>query len=766
MKAKFIFQTACILLVSLSLNAQVTQINDNKSLSFDYPLSNTKQIFVSGIDQTLWVTDGSLAGTIQLSSTIKFVDDIGSIVFLNGKYIFSGNTAALGTELYITDGTPGGTILVKDINSGAPDSDPNYLATFNGNIYFTATTPTQGDELWKTDGTPVGTVLVKDINPGAPGSSIDDDITLLGTFLYFTAETAAEGRELWRTNGTTAGTTLVKDIVPGTGGSNYPNSYQLTSGGNYLLLMARTPASGVELWRSDGTNAGTVLLKDINAGIDSSNARSFTLINNVVLFEATDATHGDELWKTDGTPAGTTILKDINPGTDSSTKIYIELIPGFGFSYPVFQGFHIFNNKAYFIAYDGTSTGELWSTDGTAANTVLLKNIVQNIAYPLPFILLGDAINLTNKFIFPVSDLVGRSELWQSDGTVSGTVLFKAFSPPIPGDLPIIFIPFSFTNGTVSQPLFQGNKFFFKAGTAAEGNELWISDGADGTVAHTHIVKNINPGVADSDPGTGGPYIYTTTELFFPATTAANGLELWRSDGTIGGTNLVQDINPGTNDANPVLDFFLVNGKILFEATDGNSSETDLYVINGTFVPLPIKLTDFTVTLKNIDGLLAWSTSQEQNAKSFTIQRSYDAQRFEDIGIVNAMGTSYNRHDYTFTDAGIANSGRSIVYYRLLASDIDGKSANTNVIALKLKGNKQWTVQLLSNPVQENVKILLSGTNGKVDLNIHDVNGKTLYTKSLQDINGQVTLPAVLQKGMYILEVISGDERKSIKFIK
>ncbi len=766
MKKKLLF-SACTLIFALGMEAQVTQINNNNSLQFDYPLSNTKQIFVSGTDQTLWVTDGTLAGTIQLSTSIKFVDGIGSLTFLDGKYIFAGSTTITNTEVYITDGTPAGTMLVKDINPGVTSSNPKYLATQNGIIYFTAETPGEGNELWRTDGTPAGTTLVKDINPGATGSSIDHDIAFLGSFLYFTAETVAEGRELWRTNGTTAGTTLVKDIVSGSGGSNYPESYELFSSGTYLLFMARTPSSGVELWTSDGTSAGTVLLKDINTGTDSSNARSFTKFNNVVLFEATDATHGDEIWKTDGTPGGTTILKDINPGTDSSTKIFIELVPGLGLSYPVFSGFHIFNNHAYFNAYDGTSAGEVWSTDGTTANTFLVKNIVQSTSYPLPFILLANSINLPGKFIFPVSDLAGRSELWESDGTPGGTTLFKAFSPAMPTDVPFIFTPFTFTSGSLTQPLFQGDKFFFRAGTTAEGTELWISDGVDGTAAHTHLVKDINPGTADSDPVTGGPYLYTTTEFFFPATTASNGLELWRSDGTTAGTTLVQDLNPGTDDASPVLDIFVLNGKILFEATEGdNATQTDLYTVDGNFVALPLKLTDFTVVRKGNDALLAWSTSQELNTKNFIVQRSYDARQFEHIGIVKALGTSYSRHNYSFTDAGIANSGKNFVYYRLVETDIDGKSLTSNVVALKLDGAKQWNVQLLSNPVMENVKLLLSGTNGNVELYIHDMNGRILYTKYLSNINGQVTLPVVLQKGMYILEAISGDERKSIKLIK
>ena len=110
---------------------------------------------------------------------------------------------------------------------------------------------------------------------------------------------------------------------------------------------------------------------------------------------------------------------------------------------------------------------------------------------------------------------------------------------------------------------------------------------------------------------------------------------------------------------------------------------------------------------------------------------------------------SSNRHAYSFTDAGIINSGKSIVYYRLVTTDKDGKSENSNVISLKLKGNSQWNVQLLSNPVQDNVNVILSGITGNVRFSIHDISGKTIYTKSFQDINGQISLPVILQKGSH-----------------
>ncbi|MEO8414556.1 MAG: ELWxxDGT repeat protein [Ginsengibacter sp.] len=708
---------ACIALLGFSADAQgVTQINANKSLQVVLPMSNNKTLLYSQLDSSIWATDGTLAGTVQISPNIKFTDEWG---LLNGKVIFSGSTVATGTELYISDGTPGGTVLVSDIRAGATGSSPS-------------------------------------------------EFVLLGNFLYFTAETALQGRELWRTNGTSAGTTIVKDIVPGALSSNTEFNYNLFSNGSYLLFAANTTAAGNELWKSDGTSAGTILLKDINtghSGADSSNPDNFIVLNNIVLFTATDATHGNEIWKTDGSSAGTVLVKDINPGTASSTQV--EIFPGYFANF--FIGFHIFNKRAYFDANDGTSAGEIWVTDGTSGNTTLVKNfpsISPNFSRPL----LIDAVNFPGKFIFPYGDGISRSELWQSDGTPAGTVLLKSFSPTSPGAAPLIFIPYSvdFINQTLTNPLFKGTKFFFAAGTSTQGTELWA---CDGTAAGTSVVKDIYAGTGNGIDFTvgDGSYLYTSSTFFFGASDATHGSELWQTDGTSANTTMVKDINPNAGNANPQLFFFVTNGKVMFGATDGipaGLDTMDLYVVGGTFTALPVKLLDFTVTPKENDALLSWSTEQEINSKSFTIQRSYDGQHFDDIGSVNAQGTTYAVSKYSFTDDGIMISGKPVVYYRLNAIDKDGKSALTNIISLKIKGNSQWSIRLLSNPVKDFVSLLLSNVSGKLQLSVRDVSGKVIYAKSMENMNGQITLPVPLQSGMYLLEAENNNERKIIKFVK
>ena len=342
--------------------------------------------------------------------------------------------------------------------------------------------------------------------------------------------------------------------------------------------------------------------------------------------------------------------------------------------------------------------------------------------------------------------------------------IFQTFSPINTGSFPFILIPFSYTGGIFTPALFQGNKFFFSAGTAAEGYELWVSDGVDSTIAHTHILTDINPGTGDGFIPSS--YIYTSSALFFPADNGTNGLELWKSDGTT--TEMVADIVTGITGSEPNIDFFLVNSKIVFEAdNDDHATETDLYAVDGTFLPLPLKLRDFTVIAKSADAILNWHTSQELNSKDFTIQRSFDGLGFRNIGTVAASGTTTNVHAYSFMDLGVVNSGKGIIYYRLLITDKDGKSMLSPVITLKLKNTGKWNVQLLSNPVSENIKLVLSGITENVQVSIIDMSGNKLYSSSLAAINGQISIPAAsLPHGRYVVLTETGNERKAIQFVK
>src|SRR5262249_9531760 len=150
-------------------------------------------------------------------------------------------------------------------------------------------------------GTAAGTTLVKDIVPGSGGITFSDPVNLNGT-LFFRAATPDFGSEIWRSNGTAAGTYLVKDIRPGSAVSQPSNSasFALVASTNFVYFAANDGVTGSELWRTDGTDAGTILLADISSSAANS-PREVTDVNGTVYFVHTDTAHGAELWKTDGT---------------------------------------------------------------------------------------------------------------------------------------------------------------------------------------------------------------------------------------------------------------------------------------------------------------------------------------------------------------------------------------------------------------------------------------------------------------------------------
>ena len=118
---------------------------------------------------------------------------------------------------------------------------------------------------------------------------------------------------------------LVKDFNPGPVPGGIGN---LTDVNGTLYFQAYEPATGYELWKSDGTLAGTELVKNINPGIQSeSQIGNLTDVNGTLFFRANDSTNGTELWKSDGTAAGTVMVKDINPGGDSN-PLYLTNVNG------------------------------------------------------------------------------------------------------------------------------------------------------------------------------------------------------------------------------------------------------------------------------------------------------------------------------------------------------------------------------------------------------------------------------------------------------
>jgi len=526
----------------------------------------------------LWISDGTAAGTARLTdlSPTDFYAIPVPWTQMGGLLFFLAEDAGTGKELWTTDGTPGGTHLLKDILPGTESSmqevqDPypgaSPFAVTGGRLFFAADDGLNGTELWTSDGSAAGTLLLANLNPQPGTHSNPRDFCVLSGTVYFSAEGDGQGRELWKSDGTAAGSVLVKDVRPS--GSNSSDPRELTPVGGTLFFRAFDDDHGIELWKSDGTEAGTVLVKDVRPGPPSGAfffGLTLTDLGGRLVFYADDGVKGPEPWASDGTAAGTVPLGDLNPGSLGSL-----FLGGAATDRRTVAG-----GLWYFQAFTTVEppTLEVWTTDGTAAGTRILKtvNAVTSAVEPFPAAQIrtpGPMAGLGDDLIFQASDGIA-SDLWKTDGTAAGTVpLGDAYAGPDSG------LPQELTS--------LGGAVLFQASDEDHGGELWSTDG---TAAGTGLLVDIpNP------QGTLGSFPAELTRLDGLVLFRA-GERLWKSDGTAPGTvALGQPFLPqglaGPGDTAGVANAFTdpyglerLGGAVLFTAT--SSAGEELFRSDGT----------------------------------------------------------------------------------------------------------------------------------------------------------------------------------------
>ncbi len=437
----------------------------------------------------LWESNGTELGTTLVTAVDTRTADSSPDNLAaegDGTVFFVADDRTHGRELWISDGTNAGTTLLADIHPGATGSTISGLTVVNGTLFFSVDDPVYGPELWKSDGTTAGTGLVKDINPGGEGASPQYLTDVNGT-LYFTAYHPAHGRELWKSDGTEAGTVLVKDVLPGAQDAFSWQSPALTNVDGTLYFFAANELRELGLWKSDGTEAGTVLLKVINPYYWPGWIPQATNVESTLYFTAIDPVYGEELWRSDGTESGTVIVKDIFDGESASSPQYLTDVGG----------------TLYFVASDSTNGRELWKSDGTAAGTALVKDIFPGDAGHI------ESLTAANGAIyFVASDGIHGRELWSSDGTDTGTLMVKDIYPGLDESYPQQLID---VRGTL----------YFTANDAVNGRELWKTDG---TPQGTVLVAQLGMGSLSSSPAF---LTLSDTVLYFTAADQLAGRELW-----------------------------------------------------------------------------------------------------------------------------------------------------------------------------------------------------------------------------------------------
>lgn len=354
----------------------------------------------------------------------------------------------------------------------APSMDAADFVSVGPITVFEGSDPLRGHELWRTDGTASGTHVVKDINPGPDGSSPQWGVRH-GSVVFFAASTADHGNELWRSDGTEAGTTLVRDIDPGPGfdsgrerGDSYPA--EIVSAGSFVAFRACDQEHGNELWRSDGTAAGTFLVADIEPGPgpnterrvcgDNPGPRDLVVLGGIVYFFAKHPAFGTELWRSDGTTQGTWMVTEVYPGPDPPP---IQRTSGIAVASLVATA-----ERLFFFG-----PGGLWTSDGTEAGTQLIG--------PGGALLTAGASRVFFRG-FP-------DGLWVSDGTRAGTRMVSDVH--LSSDIRF--------EGQVSETFVLGDALFFEGRDAVSGFEPWRSTGtSEGTIR----LGDLNPGTGSSGP--------------------------------------------------------------------------------------------------------------------------------------------------------------------------------------------------------------------------------------------------------------------------
>ena len=542
---------------------------------------DANQVFVRNMTSTLTGTiyridraSSQLTTLLNYSFSAIAVFGNGVFDFARGKLYFDNEDPQNGRELWTSDGTAAGTTLFKDIAAEiqTQSSNPADFVSFNSQLFFTADDGIVGREVWRSDGTSQGTTLLVDANPGVAGSS-PSDLSVANGALYFFATDSSAAAHLWRSDGTPSGTKALAAVSPRPDPTRADgcDSRTIALGGN-VYFAGYDGSAGVQLWKSDGTAAGTQRITNIvTPSFGGLGICYLTVLGGQLYFQANDGATGSELWVSDGTAAGTHEVADILPGPFGSTPTQLTAFLG----------------SVYFLANDGTHGGQLWSTNGTATGTV--TSPVFGTGTPIGIASMGSTMLIRVQ-------TGGALAVWSSGGNgASPTLLGNDYSST-----------FGLTNA-----LFANRGFgYFAGGVSSTGVvdvEPWVTDG---TAAGTHVLAAINPGASSMPHGFADFDGITVFEATLPDSTT----QLWRTNGSK--TTVLAAIEIGQT--------HLAAGQNLFYTSFDSTSGTELWALNNA---APVAADDASSVVSGSSGTVAvlandTDSDGELNAASVAITAS------------------------------------------------------------------------------------------------------------------------------------------------
>jgi ELWxxDGT repeat protein len=374
--------------------------------------------------------------------------------------------------------------------------------------------------------------------------------------LFMEANDGVSGTELWKSNGTAAGTVLVKDATAGAASSNI---FLAKAVGSKLFYAISGGAETGGLWVSDGTSAGTLRLRTWTNFGNPPTSASFG--GKYYISGFLDNEYA--VWVSDGTVGGTrkiattpNIVRELVP---SGTKLYFTdnstlwsydgtTVRTVTSALSSIRRLADVNGKLYFSADDPNVGIELWTSTGT--NAALFRDF-----WPGP----GDSrasvyvASGGNSFFFGADDGVHDGEIWKSDGTANGSFMVADISAD------------TFTGGTNAlDPVAMGGKMYFVLFYQGQ-YQLWVSDGTAVGTRRLHEIST-SPGASVDKLTVAG------TTLYFTAFNEATGLEAYKTDGSASGLKSLGDLIPGFGSGLPGANEFVVSGSTVF--FDGSRIDT------------------------------------------------------------------------------------------------------------------------------------------------------------------------------------------------